>query len=175
MQLLCTPTLPASLVMARPDDWILTALDRAQVAAQDVAGNYAAPPWRFVAVGESTAQALTRLHVRYVERQRGDEAARKAHEALSATPGWIVVTCAQVEDPAEAEHVLERSLTAVQRFALSLWAEDLHTRWAQPPFKDDPALADLLGLDTAAEFVIGVLWYAADASQLPPASDMQIV
>ncbi|MEM9996125.1 MAG: hypothetical protein AAF809_00360 [Bacteroidota bacterium] len=174
MQLLCTPAVPDFTFMPRPTDWIASALDRAHVAARDVAGNYATPPWRFVVAQGETTQALSRLYAQHARGQQADQASG-VRRPLSSEVGWVVVACERADHPDEAEHLLERSLTAVQRFALSLWSEDLHTRWAQPAVKDDPAVAHLLDIDPASESVIGVLWYAEDADALPPASDVQAV
>lgn len=161
--------------MPRSHDWLRAALDRARAAADDVAGNYHTEPWRFLAIGDEAAAAVAWLHAQHVEQQRGAVEAARAHEAWRQIPGWIVVTCALADDPAQAEHLQERCLTAVQRFALSLWAEDVHTRWTQPAVKDDHAFTDLLGIDPAAEFVIGVLWYSEDPDLLPPTSSLHTV
>lgn len=161
--------------MPRPQDSIQAALERAREAAWDVVGNYTSPPWRFHVLTDDAVTVLTRAHAQAVEQRRGADAATRARSLWGQIPGWVVVTCARAEDPQEAEHVQERSLTAVQRFSLSLWAEDFHTRWAQPDIKDAPVVAEQLELDPASEFVIGVLWFGEDADQLPPPNEIQAV
>ncbi|MEM8600774.1 MAG: hypothetical protein AAGF99_12715 [Bacteroidota bacterium] len=161
--------------MPRPQDSIQAALERAREAAWDVVGNYSTPPWRFHILSGDAAAALTWAHAHAVEQRQGADAAARTRASWGQIPGWVVVTCVRAEDPQEAEHVQERSLTAVQRFSLSLWAEDLHTRWAQPDIKDAPVVAEQLDLDPAAEFVIGVLWFSEDADRLPPLNEIQAV
>ncbi|MEM6784636.1 MAG: hypothetical protein AAF624_12985 [Bacteroidota bacterium] len=166
--------MPVTLSMPRPQDSIQAALERAREAAWDVVGNYTTPPWRFHVL-TAAASALTWAHAHAVEQRQGADVAAQARLQWGQIPGWVLVTCARAEDPQGAEHVQERSLTAVQRFSLSLWAEDLHTRWAQPDVMDTPAVAEQIDMDPASEFVIGVLWFSEDADLLPPPNAIQAV
>ena len=67
---------------------------------------------------------------------------------------WAVVVCSPPRDDAHAAFVLERSLTAVQRFTLSLWSEGVLAVWEPAPLPE----AALMALNLDGEAAIGCVW-----------------
>lgn len=156
MELLWTPA-PARSGL--PDEADLrVVLREASEAARDPSGQ-GEDLWRFYAVGPRTRAELARLSAAPIEADLGQEAARAALKQWRSVPGWIVVTCERAADPARDEHVRERSLTAVQRFSLSLWSQGLRTSWIVDLLPDSAELYDVLQVDAGAECVLGVIWY----------------
>lgn len=70
---------------------------------------------------------------------------------------WVLVTCRHAAEPAHAAHLRERSLTAAQRFALSLWVDGLDAVWTTDglPDGDDVRVA---GIAIGAADPVGLLW-----------------
>lgn len=67
---------------------------------------------------------------------------------------WAVIVSETPRDDAHAAFVAERSLTAVQRFLLSLWSDGVAAVWEPAPLPAD-ALGDVrLGTDLP----IGRVW-----------------
>ena len=135
------------------------ALRRAREAAVDTPSDFASVPWRFRGLDPEGARAAAWVHAQSVARVRGEAAARVAYEKGASIPGWIVVTCRRGSTPEEYERYSERCRTAAQRFALSLWSEEVQAEWITGDEIDEPGLAKTAGFDPAAETVVGILWY----------------
>ncbi len=111
------------------------AFRRAAGAALDVSGAYADPPVGFWPL-----------------------AGRAADVAPARDGGtWVLVTCRHAAEPGHAAHLRERSLTAAQRFALSLWLDGLDAVWTVEglPDGDDVRAA---GVTIGAADPVGLLW-----------------
>ncbi len=111
------------------------ALRRAAGAALDVSGAYADSPAGFWPLGG---------------RASGVAPARDGGT-------WVLVTCRHAAEPGHAAHLRERSLTAAQRFALSLWLDGLDAVWTVDglPDGDDVRAA---GVAIGAAEPVGLLW-----------------
>ena len=119
-----------------PDDVAEAALRRAAGAAVDVAGAYADSPVGFWPLtGEAAGLASPRR------------------------PGgqWVLVTCRRSDEPGHAAHLRERSLTAAQRFALSLWRDGLDAVWVQDGLPDGAAF-QAAGLPIGTAEPVGLVW-----------------
>ncbi|CAN5854340.1 hypothetical protein BH23ACT11_BH23ACT11_15400 [soil metagenome] len=150
----------APLGYVGPDPELLReALRRAGEAAGGV--EVAGPePWRFYSLGPRTTSALIWLWARKVEGEAGAEAARAAYDQWRSIPGWVLVTSIRRTNEDEMATSKERSLTAAQRFALSLWSEGIRTSWITEALDDnDDELYETLRIDRQAEVILGVLWY----------------
>jgi hypothetical protein len=112
------------------------ALRRAAGAAVDVAGAYADSPFGF--------WPLT------------GEAADLAG-SLGAGGQWILVTCRRSGEPGHAAHLRERSLTAAQRFALSLWRDGLDAVWVEDGLPAGDAFR-AAGLPLGPAEPVGLVW-----------------
>ena len=135
------------------------ALRRAQEAAGGTPSEFTTVPWRFRGLDLDRARVLARLHAEAVAKERGDEVARQVYEKSAGVPGWIVVTCQKGSTPEEYERFSERCRTAAQRFALSLWSEEVQAEWITGSTLDEPVLAETVGFDPETEAAVGILWY----------------
>lgn len=68
---------------------------------------------------------------------------------------WLLVTCAPVADPARAAFHRERTLTAVQRLTLSLWAEGIAAVWEPAPLGAETTP------DLGGDILLGRVWCPA--------------
>ena len=126
------PALPPPFPPAVP----ATALLRAVGDAQAVSGAYSASPVRFWPLN-GTAAAL-------VAPRRG-------------AGTWVLVTCRGSVEPAHAAHLRERSLTAAQRFVLSLWHDGLDAVWVADGLPDGEAFR-ASGVPISTAEPVGLVW-----------------
>ena len=127
---------PAPLRPSASDDEATTALRRAARAADDVSGAYADSPFGFWPLTGPAAGLAGPLR-----------------------PGgqWVLVTCRRSDEPGHAAHLRERSLTAAQRFALSLWRDGLDAVWVQDGLPDGDAFRSA-GLPLGPADPVGLVW-----------------
>ena len=112
------------------------ALRRAAGAAVGVSGAYADSPVGFWPL-TGTAAALV--------------------APLRSGGQWVLVTCRQSDEPAHAAHLRERSLTAAQRFSLSLWRDGIDAVWVHEALPDGNAFRRA-GLPIGLSEPVGVVW-----------------
>ena len=112
------------------------ALARAAGAAADVSGAYADSPVAFWPLGGAAARLAEPL-------RRGGR--------------WILVTCRRSDEPGHAAHLYERSLTAAQRFSLSLWIDGLDAVWVQDGLPTGDAFR-AAGLEIGPAEPVGLVW-----------------
>lgn len=134
-------------------------------ASRDPLGTLATEPWRFYPLNADAVATVAWLYARLLEKEVGVESARAAYEQWRAIPGWVVVTCRRVEDEEEMERAREDSLTAVQRYALSLWSDHIPTNWLTDVIIEAKELYDLVGVDPQLEVVLGILWYGHEEGE----------
>lgn len=125
-----------ALRLPRPIDSADAALHRAAGDAQGVSGAYADSPVGFWPL-RGDAHALIVL-------QRGGGT-------------YVLVTCRGAAEPAHAAHLHERSLTAAQRFVLSLWRDGLDAVWLADGLPDGDAFR-AAGLPIGPAEPVGLVW-----------------
>lgn len=111
------------------------ALRRAAGAALDVSGAYADSPVGFWPL------------------KGGAAAVAPARDGGT----WVLVTCRHAAEPGHAAHLRERSLTAAQRFALSLWLDGLDAVWTTEGLPDGDTVR-AAGIAIGAADPVGLLW-----------------
>ena len=84
-------------------------------------------PWRFYLLGPETAAAIARLNAEIVTAKSGPEAGAAKLDRWSRIPGWIVVTCANTDDPLRAREDYAACCCAIHNFSL------FRPRWAPTP------------------------------------------
>lgn len=88
-----------------------------------------------------------------------------AARALAAPPRrsgtCVLVTCRASAEPAHAAHLRERSLTAAQRFVLSLWHDGLDAVWVADGLPGGDAFR-AAGLPLGAAEPVGLVWVPDD-------------
>ncbi len=135
------------------------ALARAMEAARDPLNVLDSEPWSYYRLDEETISAVVWLYARLLEEEMSPQEARAAHEQWRAIPGWVVVTCARLDDAAKMERAVEDCLTSVQRATLSLWSDNVPNNWVTDMITEHPELYALVGIDEDEEKVLGIMWY----------------
>jgi len=129
-------------------------------------------PWRFIKVGSETVKKLQDLNRRVV--MAGGEKVTSKQQTpplLPAVwtdiPGWCVVTSKVTPSDPETELKDFRSTScAMQNFMLSMWSEGVGSKWTEGPTQKTQQFADLVGIDTTIEKVVGIIWYGFVAGGL---------
>ncbi|MBT8077400.1 MAG: nitroreductase [Gammaproteobacteria bacterium] len=116
-------------------------------------------PWHFYLLGEKTiARAVELTRVVVTERKDasiGDFKARSAAER----PGWLVVTCRKSDDELLQQEDYASCCCAIQNLMLYLSEAGVASKWATGPITRDQRFYDLLGVNSQAAFVVGLVWY----------------
>jgi nitroreductase len=117
----------------------------------------ASEPWRFIQAGPETVAKIAALKQKV---QQGMETQQGIHSDWTQIPGWIIVTSKLTPSDPEVELEDFRSTAcAVQNFMLSMWSEGIGTKWTSGPVQKTQEFAELCGIDTSKEKVVGCIWY----------------
>lgn len=156
-----------------PDDVIARAL----TAAHHAPCHRFTWPWRFVVAGPVARRAVTELGLA-VKAAKAPLSERQelVARARLANPGALIVACQRmVADPTTREEDYAAVACAVQNLQLCMWADGFGTKWSTGGLMRHPQLAELFGVDLAAERVVGLVWAGVAAKvptpPRPPATD----
>jgi len=87
------------------------------------------------------------------------EGDKPLYQKWTDIPGWIVVTYKLTPRDQLAQREDFKSVCcAVQNFMLSCWSEGVGTKWTDGWFQRTPEFANLVGVNTDAERVAGIIW-----------------
>ena len=96
-------------------------------------------------------------------------------EVWAKIPGWCVVTTKITEDDLETELKDFRSTScAMQNFMLSMWSEGVGSKWTEGPMQKTKQFADIVGVETSQERVVGIIWYGFTTGGLTNADPKQL-
>jgi len=138
-------------------------LDRAvecAIASPSIGGRLS-EHWRFIDVGPTTVQAIAELKASMLsEGGLTQETGEYSPLSLREIPGWCVVTT-ELNPDDEVQEMEDYAATccAIQNFMLSMWGEGIGTKWAAGPLVRTQNFADLVGVDTSSERVVGCILY----------------
>lgn len=116
-------------------------------------------PWRFYLLGPEAIEQCLDLCETLVCDKKGPQAAAFKRQNWAEKPGWLVVTCAVSGDEMRQAEDYGACCAAVQNFCLHLWKAGVGAKWTSGDFTRDTRFADILGIDFAEEFVVGLIWY----------------
>jgi nitroreductase len=136
------------------------ALVREAIEAATWAPNHhVTEPWHFYLLGEETVERCLDLCFEIVSTRKSEEAAAFKREQWSEKPGWLVVTCRRSEDELAQQEDYAACAAAIQNFMLYLWKAGVGSKWTTGDITRDARFFDILGVDAASEFVVGLLWF----------------
>lgn len=116
-------------------------------------------PWRFIQVGPKTVAKFAELNAK-IRKNMETDAGLSSVLDWTTIPGWCVVTNKLTPDDAEVElDDFKSTSCAIQNFMLSMWSEGVGTKWTSGPVQKTQEFADLCGVDTSKEQVVGCIWY----------------
>jgi nitroreductase len=116
-------------------------------------------PWRFYVLGEDSKERCLSLCQEIVTASKGEKAGAFKRQSWSEKPGWLVVTCRRSEDSLLQQEDYAACCAAVQNFSLYLWKAGVGTKWTTGPITRDKKFFEIVGMDEAAEFVVGLVWF----------------
>eukprot|EP00568_Trieres_chinensis_P011194 CAMPEP_0183298032 /NCGR_PEP_ID=MMETSP0160_2-20130417/5167_1 /TAXON_ID=2839 ORGANISM="Odontella Sinensis, Strain Grunow 1884" /NCGR_SAMPLE_ID=MMETSP0160_2 /ASSEMBLY_ACC=CAM_ASM_000250 /LENGTH=303 /DNA_ID=CAMNT_0025459973 /DNA_START=126 /DNA_END=1037 /DNA_ORIENTATION=- len=118
-------------------------------------------PWRFVRIGRETGERIEGIEEEVLhEDGDGNTAGGAVCSSWSDIPGCCVITSKLSPDnPVAEENDFVSTVCAVQNFMLSLWSEGIGSRLVRSPLVQTREFADLCGIDTEKEKVVGCVWY----------------
>jgi nitroreductase len=116
-------------------------------------------PWKFYLFGEVTIAACAKLIGKIATERKNAEFGAFKEEAASVIPGWLLVTCRTSDDELLQREDYASCCCAVQNLMLYLSEAGVATKWTTGRVTRDQRLFDLLDVDSAKEFVVGLFWY----------------
>jgi len=148
------------------DDVLRRAIECA-IAAPNRSGS---EPWRFIKIGPETVSKLQDLNKRVVM-AGGDKVLNQQQQApllpeiWTEIPGWCVVTTkVSLDDPESQLKDFRSTSCAMQNFMLSMWSEGVGSKWTEGPTQKTQQFADIVGINTESENVVGIIWYGFSKS-----------
>ncbi len=143
------------------------AILRAVEVARWAPNHHHTEPWRFSLLGPETAAKIVDLNAELVTARKGPEHGEYKRKRWSSVPGWLAVTCPRSEEEQRQQEDYAACCCAIHNFSLALWSEGIGVKWSTGDVTRHPRFFELLGLDPAAHFVVGLLWYGYPA-EVPP-------
>lgn len=116
-------------------------------------------PWRYYLLGPQTIERCLDLCCDIVTEKKGLPAGEFKRQSWSEKPGWLVVTCQRSDDQLRQQEDYAACSAAVQTLLLYLWRADVGSKWTTGAITRDPRFAEIVGFDSAQEFVVGLIWY----------------
>lgn len=128
-------------------------------AATWAPNHHVTEPWRFYSLGKSTISQCLDLCRTMVTAKKDAKAGEFKAQSWSEKPGWLVVTCRKSEDALRQQEDYAACSAAVQNFMLYLWKAGIGSKWTTGDITRDPRFLDIVGINEAEEFVVGLIWY----------------
>lgn len=117
-------------------------------------------PWHFYLLGPETIASCAKLIGDLIRETKDDEdlATFKEESALSM-PGWLLVTCRKSGDELTEREDYAACCCAIQNLTLYLSEAGVACKWTTGLVTRDERLFELIGIDPADHFVVGLIWY----------------
>jgi nitroreductase len=134
-------------------------LNEAIDAATWAPNHHVTEPWHFFALGKEAIEQCLDLCADIVTTKKGEKAGRFKRQNWSEKPGWLVVTCQRSQDELLQQEDYAACSAAVQNLLLYLWRAGIGSKWTTGGITRDSRFFDILGIDEAESFVVGLIWY----------------
>lgn len=132
--------------------------------AQHAPNHKLTQPWHFYLIGKETAEKIARANAKLVTEKKGEQAGANKLARWLAMPGWMVITCQRTPgNPLREQEDYAACCCAAQNLQLYLWSQGIGMKWGTGAITRDPALFELLGIDSEKEFVVGLFSYGYPA------------
>jgi len=115
-------------------------------------------PWRFLKVGPETVQKFVDLKKSLQKNMETDDGQSSVLD-WTRIPGWCVVTTKLSDNPEVELEDFRSTACAIQNFMLSMWSEGIGTKWTSGPVQKTKEFAEICGIDTKEERVVGIIWF----------------
>lgn len=138
-----------------PRQLVLDAIEAATWAPN----HHLTEPWRFFLMGSATVARTLDLIREIVTESKGPELGEFKAKSWAEKPGWLTVTCRRSDDSLREREDYAACCAAVQNFMLYLWKAGVGSKWTTGAITRDARFFDILGVDPAHEFVVGMIWF----------------
>jgi len=128
-------------------------------AATWAPNHHVTEPWHFYVLGDKTKERCLDLCRDIVTTKSGEKAGDFKRQSWSEKPGWLVVTCQRSNDESLQKEDYAACCAAVQNLILYLWKAGVGSKWTTGDITHDPRFFDIVGIDEAQAFVVGLIWY----------------
>lgn len=116
-------------------------------------------PWRFYLLGAQTVAKLTALAAELDAAAKGAAAGEARRKRLQGIPGFFVLTSLRSDEALVDRENYAACCCAAQNLMLYLWQCEIGVKWTTGDVTRQPRFYELLGVDPAAETVVGLFWY----------------
>ena len=116
-------------------------------------------PWHFYTLGRATKERCLDLCRDIVSQKVNEKAGDFKRQSWSEKPGWLVVTCQRSDDPLREREDYAACSAALQNLMLFLWKAGVGCKWTTGDITRDSRFFEIIGIDEAAAFVVGLIWY----------------
>ena len=153
-------TIHAYLPECPPQSLVLEAIDLARWAPN----HRHTEPCRFHLIGDETKQQIIDLNTSIVLENKGPDAAEAKRLRWSEIPGWLAVSCLRTPDDAvRDEEDYAATCCAIHNLTLFLWSRGVGVKWNSGKVTRHADFFALLGLNSDAHRISGLLWYGYPA------------
>lgn len=116
-------------------------------------------PWHFYLLGDEKKAASAELIRTIVTENKTAEIGDHKYKSAMAIPGWLVVTCKKSDDELRGREDYASCCCAIQNILLYLSEAGLASKWTTGVITRDSRFFELLDIDEAQEYVVGLVWY----------------
>ncbi len=116
-------------------------------------------PWHFYMLGEEMIAACAELIGTIVTEKKNTELGEFKAQSAAVIPGWLLLTCRKSDDDLQQREDYASCCCAAQNLLLYLSEAGVATKWTTGLITRDQRFFNLLGIDQAKEFVVGLFWY----------------
>lgn len=148
-------TINLYLQLPVPEQLVLDAIESATWAPN----HHVTEPWRFYLLGEDAKGRCVELIREMATARKGKKAGDFKAASWAEKPGWLVVTCRRSDDELLQREDYGACCAAVQNLLLHLWKAGVGSKWTSGDITRDARFFDIVGIDEAREFVVGLIWY----------------
>ncbi len=116
-------------------------------------------PWHFYLLGKESVARAVELTRTIVTENRNEKLADFKAAAAAERPGWLVVTCRRSDDELREREDYASCCCAIQNLMLYLSEAGVASKWSTGAITRDARFFDLLGVDPAQAFIVGLIFY----------------
>lgn len=141
------------------------ALDRALEAAHHAPNHKLTWPWRYTVTGPETRRRITAIGVALKEAKGPlpPDLRAKVARKLDDPGALVVVSVRRTGDPARAREDYAATCCGIQNLLLSVHADGYGGKWSTGGVTCHPDTYAALGIDPAAEEIVGFVWIGRPA------------
>ena len=136
-------------------------VERALQAAIRAPNHKLTNPWRFTRVGKSTRQKLTELGIQLKAEKKGemdDDYERYLREKYGNPAALVAVSQVLDDDPFRRKEDYAATAAAIQNFCLSLFADDVGSKWSTGSMTRHDDTYAWLEIDPDVEEIVALVW-----------------